>query len=144
MTVTLVGEVNPYGADPKFALYHLPEYASGNRLRRILGLRAYTYEALDRRNLCTGRWSLTDARLAAEEILKTSCPTVVILGRKAASAFRFKGEFFSAEARGAVNLISLPHPSGLNPIWNDHAKWAVARDLVIRYAPDIPWGESTE
>ena len=55
--VLLVGEVNPYGADPRMALYHLPRGASGDRLREILGLDDATYiRRLSRVNLCTGRW----------------------------------------------------------------------------------------
>ena len=37
----LVGEQNPYGADPNFALYPLPENAAGARLARFLGLQKF-------------------------------------------------------------------------------------------------------
>ena len=36
--ILLVGEANPYGEDPKYALFPQPRRAAGNRLRLIFGL----------------------------------------------------------------------------------------------------------
>jgi hypothetical protein len=58
--VVLVGESNPYGADPRYALYPLPPQASGGRLARILGLSARQYlRAFPHRVnlLTTARWA---------------------------------------------------------------------------------------
>lgn len=66
----IVGEVNPFGADPFFALYHLPRESSGNRLRVIWGLSDHVYAGLTKVNLCTGRWSMPAARAAAYKLRK--------------------------------------------------------------------------
>ena len=87
--LVLVGELNPWGTDPTFALYPLPPHASGGRLRRILGLRRSEYIDLTRRyNLCTGRWSISTARVEATRLLGLHTDQVlVLLGRKVARAF---------------------------------------------------------
>lgn len=59
----LVGEANPYGGDPRYALYPLPENSAGGRLcRLILKLEVRQYlRSFDRRNLCaTKRWIAED------------------------------------------------------------------------------------
>jgi hypothetical protein len=93
----LVGESNPFGSDPAFALYHLPRTSSGNRLRSILRLTDAEYLAqLDRANLLTGRsWGAVRARDAAAALLRERASTdpallaqpLVLLGRKVAEAF---------------------------------------------------------
>ena len=88
LSVLLVGEVNPYGMDPKLALYHLPRGASGNRLRLILGLCDVTYNQLPKVNLCNGRFSVFAAMERAEEILARPYPkTLVLLGVKVGKSF---------------------------------------------------------
>ena len=69
--VWLVGEHNPYGADPEFALYPLPANATGGRLQRlILGVSMTDYmRHYERVNLCTDKFSVTAARQAAGGIL---------------------------------------------------------------------------
>lgn len=137
MKVILVGELNPYGQDPRYALYHEPEHASGARLRRILGLRITTYVGLTKRNLCIGRWSMKAAQAAARQILKEDWDCVVMLGAKVKAAFGVKLDAFS----GQGVLVALPHPSGRNPAWNYINAAHEARELMKRMAPGIPWGE---
>jgi len=152
--VLLVGELNPYGSNPLFALWDEPADASGNRLREILGLRSDTYRALHRVNLCAGRWSMRAAREKAG-LLTSADPSrpwdvVVMLGRKVASAFGYRGDFFGVvrprevpglQGKPEPTLVSLPHPSGLCRVWNDPAAVGRARDLVRAVAPWVPWGE---
>ena len=66
--ILLVGESNPYGADPEFALFPLPERASGARLQEILRLSTGEYlRRHDRVNLCAeGKWSGPLARQSAQ------------------------------------------------------------------------------
>lgn len=141
-TMVLVGELNPYGADPYFALYHLPRNASGNRLREILGLRDHVYEQLDKVNLCTGKWSLPAARKAAHDLLERY-RLVVCLGTKVRTAVGGP-EFFTARAvtdgATAQTIVSLPHPSGLNRMWDEPGARETARRLMRDVAPWVEWG----
>lgn len=145
MKLLLVGELNPYGADPEFALYHLPRRASGNRLREHLGLHDHTYEAIDKVNLCLGKWSISTARVLALGLLEQGeYDLMVLLGAKVRAAFSGPGFFESALAPEPYNvaLVTLPHPSGLNQLWNDPHARKKARLLLRVWAPEIPWGET--
>ncbi len=123
----LVGEANPYGADPAFALNPLPEHASGGRLARILGLSRGDYlRIFDRRNLCPTTWSVPVARREAEAIMRVLGRDVVLLGSKVAQAFGLRYEPFTT--RGRLHL--LPHPSGLSRAWNDPESIPRARALL--------------
>lgn len=146
--VLLVGEMNPYGSRPGFALWDEPEGATGDRLRGILGLSTGTYRALWRANLCTGRWSMKKARERANELRLAfrnggrPWALVVLLGRKVADAFEYGGEFFTHDAVFGYGSLSLPHPSGLNRLWNAAGAPARARALLRGVAPGVPWGEA--
>lgn len=127
MRPLLVGEANPYGADPYFALYPLPEHASGGRLARILGLGEKRYlDAFDRRNLCPTEWSMRVARAEAALIMAAPARPVVLLGAKVARAFGLPYRPFTRSA----HLFLLPHPSGLNRIWNEPGSVHRARELL--------------
>lgn len=148
----LVGEVNPYGGDDSRALIDYPEGCAGHRLRRILGLPRDDYRALRRTNLCRGDWDGRAARERAREILSSGRVVVVMLGRKVAQAFGFRGEFFTrtdAHVRGFFDgkvdycLASLPHPSGRCLIWNRSDSAIRARDLLRGIAPDVAWGSES-
>lgn len=113
--VLLVGETNPFGGDPAFALYHEPRYSSGNQLRLILGLTDDEYEALDKVNLCKGKWSVHAARAAWAGVVPR--PLIVLLGRKVQTATEGPTPFTYC-TRGQSVLLGLPHPSGLNRLWH--------------------------
>lgn len=135
--VWLIGESNPYGADPRYALYPLPKHASGGRLARILGMGEDEYlAAFERRNLLTGdKWSAPRAREADATLLRDTAPgdRLVFLGTKVAAAFGVDYKTHLCEpsrlvmgpdAKGRAALIFyvvIPHPSGLNRAWADPA-----------------------
>lgn len=71
MKPLLVGEQNPYQADPRlaqrFALYPDPPRCAGwNLCHKIMGLPEREYLArFDRVNLCAGKWGVREARETA-------------------------------------------------------------------------------
>lgn len=156
--ILLVGELNPFGGPDSNALVPWPERCAGHRLQRnILGIDEETYLAMHRRNLCRATWSIKTARFEADVCMQPEWPwtAIVMLGRKVADAFNFGSPFappFFEHARrprgegGAlgeprpVELISLPHPSGRNTIWNHQENIARARDLLRTLLPGVPWG----
>lgn len=145
--ILLVGEDNPYGADPRFALYHKPRHASGNRLRQHLGLRDSTYEKLAKINLCTKAWTIVEARVRALSVkyqVSRDLDVIVLLGAKVRGAFGFaETEFFGVVSEPGVIpvFVVLPHPSGLSRPWNQPGAREEARKILKRVAPTVPWGE---
>lgn len=133
----LVGEINPYGADPRYALYPLPPSSAGGRLcTRVLGLRRRSYlERFERQNLCTGKWSARSARDRARWLVEsTPARPFVLLGAKVASAFGLAFEPFenarlSAPA-GELPFVMLPHPSGRCRLWNEPGSVERAREAL--------------
>ncbi len=134
----LVGESNPYGADPDFALYPAPAGCSGHRLcHLILGMTEDTYlDAFERVNLCEGPWSMRVARKRVEEILATPA-RFVLCGRRVADAFRVGFSPFSLEVTRRGVFCVLPHPSGRNFLWRQDGAVALARKAVSAFAPEI-------
>lgn len=152
MRPLLVGELNPHGIDPRFALYPLPEGSTGHRLcTKVMGLARGAYlRAFDRANLCTGRWSMREARDRARLIdaERTAAPEVpiVLFGRKVCEAFGVWEEPFTIARRyrpaalgvlgdqraGQVarTYVVLPHPSGRCRAWNDPSAFARARRVL--------------
>lgn len=130
----LVGELNPYGADPKYALYPLPEGASGDRLcRLVMGLQRAEYlRRFDRVNLCVGKWSMKAARSEAQRIYDDPPRRIVLLGRKVAAAFGFGAAAppFSSMRAGEAAIVLLPHPSGLCREWNEPGAFDRARAVL--------------
>lgn len=130
--VILVGELNPYGADPRYALYPLPEGASGWRLAKLLGMDTKTYlRAFERTNLCAGVW---DRKRAMDSALRISGDKrwrrIVMLGRKVTVAF-FGGKDTPDPFTSAGRYIILPHPSGRNLVWNRPGAAEEARALLV-------------
>jgi len=123
--VLLLGEANPYGADPSFALYCRPVGCSGFRLRR--------------------------AKQRAAELLVPCAPypVIVMLGRKVTEAMRRVAMLDSDLAPFSVHgccpgftLVSLPHPSGRNAArWSGAAR-AHARQILAALVPSLPWGSA--
>lgn len=137
--VLLLGEQNPYGGDPSFALYPAPDGCSGHRLCcRILGLSRREYlERFDRRNVLEGfgTWSARAARTAASRILGDH-RRVVALGAKVAAALGLPTEPFRTHdllLHGAEEryILVLPHPSGLSRAWNAPGAFERARKMVF-------------
>jgi len=136
----LVGEANPYGGDPRFALYPEPEHSAGGRLcRLILGLEVRDYlRRYDRRNLCSTAWRIAEAREAAAAIGREvdeayragTVRTVVLFGSKVCSAFGVRFEPFTRRAQGDCGLVILPHPSGLSRGWNAPGSFERAREVL--------------
>jgi hypothetical protein len=138
MKPLLVGEANPYGADPRYALYPYPERASGDRLcRLVMGLEPREYlRRFDRVNLCPQRWSAPKARENAGEIMAGEHQKIVLLGSKVAGAFGLEYKPFTVtfpknpefkDMALARSLTILPHPSGLCRIWNEPGAFDKAR-----------------
>jgi hypothetical protein len=144
----IVGEANPYGGDPFYALYPAPDGCAGHRLcTLVLGLSRQKYlDYYDRTNLCPHRWSVRQAREEAERIWKESAdirPAIILLGRKVAQAFH-RGvvgpvpEPFSWTTNCTeTKLVYLPHPSGLCRLWNEPGAFDRARG-VVRDAGALP------
>jgi hypothetical protein len=135
-TVLLVGESNPYGADPEFALYSRPNGCSGHRLQsRILELQEEQYLAIWRTNLCVGDWNLQAARLRASQLVSDSAPwrCVIMLGSKVASAFTYQRGILTsgaiATAARRFRVAHLPHPSGRNARFHDERCIETTRSL---------------
>jgi hypothetical protein len=154
--VLFVGELNPFGADPRYALYHLPRKSSGNRLRCVLGLTDLEYhKLLDKANLCDGKWSSSAARERLVELVDSRGPggVVVLLGARVRGVARCIAREYGADLellpfsglevgegdRRRV-LVSLPHPSGLCRLWNEPGAVTRARRLLTVLAPGVAWG----
>jgi len=151
-TVLLVGELNPFGADPYYALYFLPRTSSGNRLRRILGLSDVDYmRRCSRVNLCDRRWDLKAARDRVALLLAERSETVfVMLGAKVRQAANhlpaspFTMFSLCLASGGRRHLVSLPHPSGLCREWDKPGAVERARELLRQVAPEVPWGMASD
>ena len=144
--IILVGESNPYGNDPRYALFDLPERAAGHRLRTLIfGVRRTTYARFHRVNLCDGEWNLDAAREKAQRVLNDlPNATLILFGRKVASAFGLSPDaapFLQYRHDSKQDAVYLPHPSGRNREWNREGAFERARVLLQTARPDVPWGE---
>lgn len=130
--ILLVGEHNPYGPDPRFALYPSPAGCAGERLcEKILGMSASAYlSEFDRVNLVTTpKWSAVTARIKANEIIVVGQrDRLVLLGAKVAAAFGLPSEPFQFHDRPWGRALVLPHPSGRCRAWNAAGAFERARD----------------
>lgn len=127
----LVGETNPYGSDQRYALYPAPAGSAGHRLCHFcMGLKVTTYiGSFERANLCTGKWKMKDARIAAAAIRERSTDgrVVVLLGARVCAAFGVEFRPFEGFNLGILDgncmhkswkFVILPHPSGRSRLWN--------------------------
>ena len=134
----LVGESNPYGDDPRYALYPSPDGCSGHRLcRLVLGMHCRDYlSAFDRVNLCGGYWSMREARQMAVQLLaeRAGSASLILLGSKVCRAFGVAYVPFTV-ADGV--LLRLPHPSGLCRVWSDPRAFARARAAIASFVPEV-------
>jgi len=136
MNPLLVGEDNPYGKDPRYALFPYPNNSAGARLARLvlaMPSRGEYLKRFDRVNLCASKWSVPIAREKAREIgLEPGRTHVVLLGSKVATAFGFAFEPFKVAQSGPRHMamktyVILPHPSGLCRLWNEPQAFERAR-----------------
>lgn len=148
----LLGEVNPLSDDPDHALYDWPRGCSGHRLRTlVLAVRRATYRdpRIHRRNLCVGRFSVGEARVAGEATREAQRASrvydaVVALGARPWRALGV-GELpefsYTYQPDDGCYYARLPHPSGLCRSWNQAGAFERARDVMRAVYPGIPWGE---
>ena len=130
MKSLLVGETNPYGADPHWALYPSPPGCTGHRLcYLVLGLSGDEYlERFDRVNLCVGKFRMADARDSAKRLGDKYRGSVkVLLGRKVCSAWNVDFKPFTIID---AEVVILPHPSGLNRMWGEAGAFDRARAVL--------------
>ncbi len=139
MKPLLVGEANPYGADPEFALYPAPDGSAGHRLcTKILGLHRKDYlERYDRVNLCATKWSVKEARARAQALSAANEHDVFVLfGAKVTSAFLsgkwapFRTVSYGWPPGSKGTFVVLPHPSGLSRGWDAPGSFERARELL--------------
>ena len=139
----LVGEDNPYGGDPRYALFCEPPNSAGGRLcRLVLGLTRREYvDRYDRVNLCSGKWDIREARVTAARLLEERREVLVLLGAKVSSAFGLAYEPFAVKrdhvpegsslfSTRTVTLVQLPHPSGRCRAWNEPGAFERAREVL--------------
>jgi uracil-DNA glycosylase len=147
----MIGEDNPYGSDPEWALYCYPPGCSGHRLRRILGLPEDQYLSIHRTNLCDSAWTTKRARERAFELLSPQAPwrVIVLLGRKVTETFEkaaLEGvplvPFATRTCCPGMTLVSLPHPSGRNSALWTHKARDRAREIMRALVPELPWGSA--
>lgn len=138
MKVLLVGESNPYGADPYFALYPAPTGSAGHRLcDRVLAMYRKAYlDTFDRANLVEGPWSIVRARKAAEGLQKTR-DKFVLCGSKVSSAFGLEFSPFSIVCKEGKTFAIIPHPSGLCRLWRVEGAFADARHVIVSAFPEL-------
>lgn len=142
-----------------FDLYDLPENSSGGRLRRlILGVTKKEYRdesryvrrnLLDRGERWTKAFAVARARALRAEIVDHwirgigRAPGAVLLGAKVSAAFGVPYEpfqvtdvlvraFLVSSRVLVLPVLVLPHPSGLNRIWNQPDSFTKAREAVRR------------
>lgn len=151
----LVGEDNPHSAHPRYALFPEPERSAGGRLCRVvLGLDVVPYLALFARvNLCAQRWSAPEARERAVSLIAEwdaldeerraagslgprDATPFVLLGRKVSETFAGYFTPYTAALSGGGahrrDYVMIPHPSGLNRMWNEPRAVDRAREALAR------------
>lgn len=130
MRVHFVGMNNPYGADPRHALYPWPPTSAGGRLYGMVSeaigwTRGQYVDGIDRLNLVEGPWSAASARDRASELLDELWGRrVVMLGGAVAEAFRLRAHPILQWRDGWFAV--LPHPSGRNRWYNEASNRAAA------------------
>ena len=142
----LIGEANPYGSNPSYAIYPDPPGCAGYRLcHKVMGIGEDDYLArFDRVNLCAGKWSGREASTRASALwCERRAGVFVLLGARVSRAFQwpfepFKVRSFSWAPRDmggspGVLVVTLPHPSGLSRAWHVPGAYERAR-AVLREA----------
>ncbi len=132
----LVGEANPYQADPglaqHYALYPDPPGCAGWRLcHKIMQLEEGDYlTRFDRVNLCNGKWGMREAKNHAIQIQAESNRALVLFGARVSAAFLMKFAPYWRGYRLGQPVVILPHPSGLSRAWNEPGAFERARAVL--------------
>lgn len=141
--ILIIGELNPYGGNPDFAMYPSPARSAGHNLCcKIMGMKEDDYlELFDRANLCTFEYKKKEARKKALE-LRGKYDRMILLGKKVTSAFDLEFVSFCGqrviyqEGEPEKRFLVLPHPSGRNTIWNWPESIDRARAALIGFMPE--------
>ena len=138
MRAVLVGEAPGPSAQSGRPLLGDRPATSGSRLRSWCGISAADWLRVDRVNLLPihpgPTWPKTAARAAAQNLCESLLRgrRLVLLGRRVTAAFDVMGVEFGVwfDSPLHVRCIAVPHPSGLNLIYNDAAVRDAAASLL--------------
>lgn len=123
----IIGENPGKRTHPHLPLFPWPATSSAGRLLEMSGLTAPQYLGhLYRRNLCDTQdeFDHDDAQERAREILTAlfDMPKdlrVVLCGQKVARAFEVHGFWVRTRLETRHHVVAIPHPSGMNRIYNE-------------------------
>jgi hypothetical protein len=68
-------------------------------------------------------------------ILSEEPKKLVLLGKKVCDAFKVRFDPYSRSSGNSV--LILPHPSGLNRMWQDPRSFNLAIDAMIEFYPEV-------
>jgi hypothetical protein len=137
----LVGECPGVATRPYLPMFPYPPNSAGGRLLKYSQMKAADYLGKLRRvNMFfthqprwPGRVTCTERVLAMHDEFQTCDEKrVVLLGSKVGRAFGFDA-YWQASEKDEVSYCVIPHPSGLNLIYNDR-KAQLAAAAVVRWA----------
>lgn len=123
-----VGEHNPYGEHPEYAMYPVPAASSGGRLAVLLGLNPETIECSWRANLCPRGWLAAEALRRMRLLLAGPWGRYVLCGSRVRGALLKARDLAPAtKSQAAVaawtingkRFLAIPHPSGRSRRWDD-------------------------
>jgi hypothetical protein len=143
-----VGERNPYGGGQEYALFPVPDHATGARLMRALGITRASYmTALDRYNLFSRATQSAEVTSARVDELLSRYEVVYALGRsvhdsivkrvRATTGEEVDRAWFSSTRCGTCTVVVVPHPSGLNRLWNRADTASTLRQIVRSLSPEV-------
>lgn len=137
----IIGECPGPRTDPRMPLFPNPENSTGARLLGYSNMSERDYMGLlMRTNLCPTTWYDDIAELRVEHLKRAivrfdSSLRVLLLGAKVEAAWGIRSRYKFGEARVFVDdvpisLAWIPHPSGLNRIYNDEESQRLAGRYV--------------
>lgn len=139
----IIGEMPGMNTSPKLPLFPLPTTSAGGRLLGFSGMTTEDYLGrFWRRNLFTyfELWSVPQARERALdailEIDQRALPRVILLGTRVGAAFGLPDLWSHGRWATGTELAVIPHPSGLNRVYNEMSAIRRAR-ATIRWAAGL-------
>jgi hypothetical protein len=114
---------NPYGNDPRTALWPDPPGCAGWRLWKMLeqetGATKRQYiKAFERENLCVGQWNMEEARSKMFQlIVNNGHLNFILVGNDVWRAYSSSPK--PLPFTWSHNVAWIPHPSGRNRLYND-------------------------